>query len=134
MGHFNKWRSDLRLQFSDAGVGEYERCCRALQTMACFDQLDMPNLGSAELLARSIQLIAEKYKDKAHSATDPVSGEEGHLFMGSQHAAANVCVCPSLSVWIAEELRKESVVAKEKRKAREERALVRPKAKQQAQG
>jgi hypothetical protein len=38
----------------------------------------------------------------------------------------SLCICPELSAWIAGELSKESAVMKEKRKAREERALQKP--------
>ena len=43
-----------------------------------------------------------------------------------------MCIDPALSEWVAKEVAKESVVMKERRKAREERALARPKAKGKA--
>ena len=53
---------------------------------------------------------------------------DAHLYLGASSARGGFCTCPDSQEWIAEELRKESSVAKERRKAREERALLRPKA------
>jgi hypothetical protein len=44
---------------------------------------------------------------------------------GTGKVRGNLCVCPALQDWISEELRKESAVLKERRKAREERSLLR---------
>eukprot|EP00973_Karenia_brevis_P012187 1654947-Karenia_brevis.AAC.1 len=49
--------------------------------MVCYDQLDITNLASAELICRQIQLIEYKYQDRlpiSSSSTDA----DAHLFMG----------------------------------------------------
>ena len=50
--------------------------------------------------------------------------DETHLFLGTAETRGNVCVAPLLQNWIGEELAKEAAAAKERRKAREERALA----------
>ena len=53
-----------------------------------------------------------------------------HLYMGlgaGVGSRAALCICPALSEHIAKELQKEAAVSKERRKAREERQLAKPK-------
>ena len=91
--------------------------------MLTYDQLDISNLASAELIARGIQRIEEKHKFKLQASDD--SGE-GALFMGAMGGARIVSVVsPKLTEWVGGELQKEALVAKERRKAREERNLAR---------
>lgn len=47
-----------------------------------------------------------------------------HLFLGMR-TRSNICVCPALAEWIADELRKESAISKERRKARGSKSLRR---------
>ncbi len=49
--------------------------------------------------------------------------QDAHIFTGL-HTSGTLCICPKLSEWVSEELRKESAVMKERRKAREERVLA----------
>ena len=58
---------------------------------------------------------------------DGAAVEEQSLFMGATAGHAGTLVCPALKTWIAGEMAREASVLKERRKAREERALARPK-------
>lgn len=122
-GWHNKWKADGRLQASDAGVSVHELCCLVLETMVVYDQLAVTNLAAAEQIARQLQLVEEKWKDRFSHGE--VSDEHSHLYMGAQ--LGHICVCPTLQAHIALELQKESAVSKERRKAREERQLAKPK-------
>ena len=82
-------------------------------------------LAGCEFLARQVQLVEEKWKDRILGKTDGEMASEAHLF-GGMMTRNTICMCPELSVWIAAELSKESAVLKERRKAREERALAKP--------
>ena len=95
--------------------------------MICFDQLQVGSLAAAEFCARQIQLVEEKYRDRGvpKDSLELVSESEAALFSGSR-SRTTICVCPALSEWIAEEMRKEAAVMKERRKAREERNLAKP--------
>ena len=44
--------------------------------------------------------------------------------LGTNQARGNLPICPALSEWITEELRKEAAVLKERRKAAGERRLA----------
>eukprot|EP00973_Karenia_brevis_P038761 5349927-Karenia_brevis.AAC.1 len=94
---------------------------------AGFDQLNVVNLASLELLCRRFQLIEEKYRhrlpqmDTSKSISDPES--DSALFLGlgaaSSFGRQAVCVMPELSEYIGEELGKEAAITKGRVKAHE---------------
>ena len=123
IGHHQAWRVACKFQPSDGPAMEHEAWCKVLQSLMVYDQLDVTNLAGAELIVRAIQRIEEKHKWKLSSAED---AGEGSLFMGASGGSrAGSVVSPKLTEWIGTEMQKEALVAKERRKAREERALSR---------
>jgi hypothetical protein len=118
-----KWKSEGKLQNSDPGVEMHQVGCQILQHFACFDQLNLPQLAGAELLVRQIQMAEERHKDRFTGKSDFM--EERHLFSGAEQRV-NLCICPALTVYVAQEMSKESAIMKERRKAREERQLFKP--------
>ena len=126
-GWHTKWRSDGKLDPSSHLIAFHAVCCQVVETMMSYDQLNAVNLASGELVMRQIMLTEERLKDK-FSASSPDGFDEFHLYSGRRDRYA-LCIDPSLSEWVAREVAKESVVMKERRKAREERALARPKTK-----
>ena len=134
LNHHQQWRSLCRLQPHDGGVSEHEQCCRTLQTMACYDMYNLYNSASAEIIARRLQLCEERYKDRLLAGAGEDETGERHLFGGSTGTRGNLCVAPSLQKYIAEEMARDSAILKERRKAREERSLARPKGKAKAKG
>ena len=126
LARHGRWRAEARLTNSDGGVGEHERCCRALEVMSCWDQLNLPDLAVAEMLARSVQMQEERWRDRL-SGEDPNSGLDSHLFYGTSSVRGNVCVSPALQAYVSTELAKEYSVSKERRKAGEERNAARAK-------
>ena len=123
LGHHQAWRVACKLQPTDAPAMEHEAWSKVLQTMMTYDQLDVSNLASAEMVVRALQRIEEKHKFKLTSTDD---AGEGALFMGSTGGTrVGSIISPKLTEWIGTEMQKEALVAKERRKAREERALSR---------
>ena len=123
LGHHQAWRTACKFQPSDAPAVEHEAWSKVLQTLLTYDQLDVSNLAGAELVVRSIQRIEEKHKYKLQASDET---GEGALFMGAMGGArAGSVVSPKLTEWVGSELQKEAAVAKERRKAREERNLAR---------
>ena len=102
----------------------HEACCQMLQDMLCYDQLNGPDLAVGEHCARQIQLTEERWKERLIPSTDQEG--DSYLYLG-RSTRGSLCIAPQLTEWLSEELRKEYAVAKERRKAREERALARPK-------
>ena len=50
--------------------------------------------------------------------------DDSHLMLGTYETRGNIGIAPSLQKWLGEELGKEALAQKERRKAREERALA----------
>ena len=53
--------------------------------------------------------------------------EDSHLLLGTSETRGAVCMAPALQEWLGEQLSKEALANKKRRKAREERALAAPK-------
>ena len=104
----------------------HNACCQVFELSLVYDQLNVGNLASSEMLCRQIQLVEERWEDKFNSGDSAESEYNLHLFLGQQ-SRGNLCIAPQLQEWISEELKKESSIAKERRKAREDRAMVKPK-------
>ena len=123
MGHHQAWRVACKLQPTDGPAMEHEAWSKVLQTLMTYDQVDVTNLAGVEMIVRALQRIEEKHKFKLSAVDD--AGESA-LFMGSSSGSrVGSIICPKLTEWIGSEMQKEALVAKERRKAREERALAR---------
>ena len=125
-----KWVHEAKLQPDHPSAVSHETACRLLQVLGCYDQVDISNSAGAEIIARQIQLLEEKHRDcgggGGKGGDSSGASMDSHLYMGSSSSRGGLCVCPLLSDWIADELRRESAVMKERRKAREERSANRP--------
>ena len=123
IGHHQSWRVACRFQPTDGPAMEHEAWCKVLHTLVTYDQVDTTNLAGVELIARAIQKIEEKHKHKLSAVDD--AGETA-LFMGATNGSRQgLVISPKLTEWIGTEMQKEAMIAKERRKAREERALSR---------
>ena len=117
------WKSNGKLNDSDPVMLHHEAQCRFLGTAACYDQLDLCTIACGELVCRQRQIGEEKLADRFEDGKDQLS--DYYQMAGATHRS-QLCICPALKEWCAEEARKETAVLKERRKAREERALARP--------
>ena len=125
-GWHSKWKSDLKLQATDPGVETHDTLCRIFQFGTCYDQLNLGNCVIAETMMRELMFVEEKHKDRATGAGKDGGGfSEKALFTGHE-ARVNLCIMPELVAYIGDEMRKEALIMKERRKAREERALMKP--------
>ena len=75
-------------------------------------------------------MIHERWKNKLPNFASGSAGgkatlmdDDSHLLLGTSETRGNVGVSPELQKWLGEELSKEASASKERRKAREERAL-----------
>jgi hypothetical protein len=103
----------------DRAACEDEVICVVLEKFATVDGINLPNTIGGELLARRVQLIREAYRISP-SAPD-YSGADYFMGWGRRHAGG--AVQRSLTAYVSEQLRSDAAIAKESRKAREERAL-----------
>ena len=124
-GWHAKWKSDLKLQITDPGVETHDTLCRLFQYGTCYDQLNLGNCVIAETMMRELMFVEEKHKDRATGGGNGGSVSEKALFTGHEQRV-NLCIMPDLVAYIGDEMRKEALIMKERRKAREERELLKP--------
>ena len=134
MAWHTKFLAEWGLSQDDPLSVEHALLCKILELAVCYDQVNLGELAHLELAARRLQLVEEKVMERALAASankgkDKDKGKtsfddriESDLFLGAGESRGNICVCPALRQWIAEEMKAEAAVAKERRKAREERA------------
>ena len=125
------WRSNGRLQESDPWVLQHEALSNILETCACYDQIDLCANASTELICRQIQICEDTLSYKFEELAGSVSSE--YRLMSGAQERSQLCISPALKNWLAGEIAKDSSILKERRKAREERALANPKGKAKAQ-
>ena len=132
-GFFQRFLSDTRLDHSATGIAELYAWCKFFETLVTYDQVDPSRLAACELGVRRIQMICDKWKHKLPAAGIGGTGsgdifEDSHLLLGTSETRGAVCLAPALQEWLGEQLAKEAAANKERRKAREERALAANKA------
>ena len=124
------WRGMLGLNSTDEGVGEHEFLCQLLESSVCYDQINAGELVVCEFISRRLQLWEESYGEKLGAVTVGaqkgwgVDDEETALFLGKKVSPTAALVCPQLTAWISGKVAERTAVRKERRKGREERALV----------
>ena len=88
-----------------------------------YDQLAVTAISSAQPIVRQVQMAEGRYEDKVVGTSGEQHTLETNLFAGAL-PRPGLRICPAVSEWIATELRGESAILKERRKAREERTLA----------
>lgn len=124
VGYHERWLAEVKLDYSAAGTVEHQGWCRVLDTAIGYDFLDLGALASMEIGARRIQMIHDKWKHKLPQYQGADGAEDLHLLLGTGETRGNLAMAPELVRWLGEQLSQEAVAAKERRKAREERALA----------
>ena len=114
----NRWVGECGLKHNDRLVYEHEVISRTLDTAISWDNSNIKNLWSCEMLLRRLQLLEHAV---AEDPTNP-SYEGASHFMGSTDMAGGGYIAPSLQSFVANELGKTTAILKEKRKAREAKA------------
>ena len=94
---------------------------RLLDLGVTYDQLNITELVTFELICRRAQMAEMRHRDRMLGDSD----DDDFLFLGVGETRGLIMVAPSLEAHLAAELAKESAVLKEKRKMREERQLAR---------
>ena len=121
------WRSVQQLGASDVGVDDHYFLSELFELACTIDQLNIGELVVFEVIARRFQLWEEVY---AASLREAEAGSEAapwlderQIFLGHDRSRGHALVCPALETWVADRLKDESAILKERRKGREERLL-----------
>ncbi|CAK0883156.1 unnamed protein product [Prorocentrum cordatum] len=129
----NRWMAIKQASETDDTDRLHETLSRVVETSLCHDQLIICELSSYEFLSRQLLMVEERFfeerarrthpapkakgqaKDGAAAAAADVSSELGHFF-GTGETMGNLCIFPPVMDWIAEQMKSEAAVAKERRK------------------
>ncbi|CAK0822446.1 unnamed protein product [Prorocentrum cordatum] len=122
LGRHTKWVAEGYLEADAPGVDTHLLCCRLLELGVVYDQLHVTNLAAMELVGRTLQTQEELYRDRFAASSE--FGSDAALMSGALDAGGNACVAPALRDWLASETAREASIARERRKAREERLLA----------
>ncbi|CAK0831114.1 unnamed protein product, partial [Prorocentrum cordatum] len=124
MARHNRWMATTQALETDDTAKLHDTLRRVIETSLCHDQLVICELASYEFLSRQLQLVEERFfeerarrtqpapkakgqaKDGATSAAADVSSEIGH-FLGAGETMGNLCICPALMDWIADQMKSE---------------------------
>eukprot|EP00974_Lingulodinium_polyedra_P100684 9752359-Lingulodinium_polyedra.AAC.1 len=96
----------MRLQPQDQGVAMHEVCCDILDALCSYDQLNAANLAGAEHAARQLQLVEEKWKDRANASADRLEQQQDMYLFAGRATRGNLCMCPAFQERVAAELAK----------------------------
>lgn len=115
---------------SSWGIQEHFQLTMSLRQALLVDQLDAFNLLSVEIQFRRLQTIEYSYSEKARDMESKAVGgrlslEEQTTFGGITRQFATLMICPDLLDHVKSEVEKEASLAKNIRKAREEREAAR---------
>ena len=121
-GNFNsrhtKFVSENGLARTDPRVIFHGVISEVMDWLCCVDQVDCTNLVGVEALLREYQLTEEM------KVAPPASGPEEHAyFRGKMKTTNGACVCPDLSAWVAERMKNDNEILKQRRKAQELKVL-----------
>ena len=117
--HHDWWLRAARVPEGDRSTFEMETLLTVLETLAVIDQVNVPALSGCELLCRRVAVIKEAHR-LSPSNPDYSSAD---YFMGWGSRRHGATQCPALTAHVSEQLKNDSAIAKEARKAREERVL-----------
>jgi hypothetical protein len=130
LARHQKWVHESGISPSDRSIHEHELLSQVIEQAATVDQLNVPSLICFESIIRRLQLIEEAH---ATTPTQP-SYEASEHWLGLGRRKGGVLISPMLSKHVAEKVRDETSVLKERRKAREETRLAPKKADHKGNG
>ena len=133
-GHHERVRQLCKVDSSAWGIQEHWQLSNVIKHSLQTDQLNCCNLLSLEVMFRRLQTIEYAYSEKAKESESRAVGgrlslEEQQTFGGTTRLASTLMVCPELLDHVKAEVERDASLAKNLRKAREERELARRNAK-----
>ena len=112
------WSKKSKVGANDRAKHEHEALARVLELGICYDQFNVANSAAFERVNKRMMLIESAYRDGEVPNYD---GSE--FFMGDEVATDGSLVDPKMRRHVAEALKDEALISKERRKSAEERKL-----------
>ena len=130
--HHEQFRQLVKAESSNWGISEHFQLSMILKAALQQDQLDGFNNLFIEVIFRRLQTIEFSYAEKARELESKAAGgrlslEEQQTFGGLTRQASTLMICPDLLSHVKTEVERDAALAKNLRKAREERELQRKK-------
>lgn len=128
--HHERFRQLCKIEASSWGVQEHFQLSMIAKHALQTDQINGYNSMFMEVIFRRIQTIEFAYAERAREAESKAIGgrlslEEQQTFGGLTRQASTLMVCPELMDFVKSEVERDASLAKNLRKAREERELNR---------
>ena len=128
--HHERFRQLCRIEASSWGVQEHFQLSMIAKHALQTDQLNGYNSMFCEVIFRRLQTIEFAYAERAREAEAKAIGgrlslEEQQTFGGLTRQASTLMVCPDLMDYVKTEVERDASLAKNLRKAREEREMSR---------
>lgn len=138
-GHHERFRSLCKIEASSWGVQEHFQLSMIAKHALQVDQVNGYNNLFLEVIFRRIQTIEFAYADRAREQESKAVGgrmslEEQQTFGGVTRQAGTLMICPELMDFVKSEVERDASLAKNLRKAREERELARRQGGKKKQG
>ena len=129
-GHHERFRALCKVEASSWGIQEHYQLSMIAKHALQVDQLDGFNNLCLEVIFRRLQTIEYSYAERARELEAKAVGgrlslEEQQTFGGVTRQASTLMVCPDLLDFVKGEVERDANLAKNLRKAREERELAR---------
>ena len=128
--HHLLWKTQAKLNSGDWGVGEHELLMSMIKLAAEYDQLDLGNSACMEVAFKRAQTIEFAYQERIREQQQlggkgsRLTYEEQAVFLGVTRSDV-IMICPKMLEYVREEVQRDSELAKNLRKAREERDYLR---------
>lgn len=129
--HHKRFKLAAKLEPNGWGVQEHRELCQYLTLLCTFDQIDVRNLAAGEAMFRRLQTVEFSYLEKVRdletkNSTGGRLSLEEHIILGGMSSFDNaLMISPSLLDHARSEAEKSASLAKNLRKAREEREALR---------
>lgn len=143
-GHHERFRQICKLDSGSWGVQEHFQLSVMLRNLLQSDGFDGCNSIGIEMMFRRIQTIEYSHAERARESESRALGgnsklalEEQFVFGSLVRTAGTLMICPALLQHVKEETEREVLLAKNLRKAKEERELAaksKSKSKKQEEG
>lgn len=114
------WTRKSGININNRAVHEHKALSLAFHYLQCYDQLNLPNLAGVETLVKRRSLI--ELAHKGHPDAPTYEGSE--YYTGVRDSGDGSIIDPAAVKFTANKLSANAEIAKQSRKAREERDLV----------